>query len=270
MQRPAHSQHGSSRQGSHAYATAVHLESMRLEERWHRACLAFELLDRLWSDRGKVVNQVAIGIPKEERAIAPWHGGRFLHELAKCFLHASKFLIHILDQELENHAPIGRRLCNGSAKRCCTRLASTPRRRFPRSACKPRLRNLEWGEVAQPRCLVRDTLRFHSPCRYHAAYASHLDMAIKTELDDQRFHSIARVLADPRRFAILQQIASSTVALPCSALAAQREVTRATISHHLKELVEAGLVDAEREGRVMLLTFRRDLWRAYCNRLVAL
>ena len=89
-------------------------------------------------------------------------------------------------------------------------------------------------------------------------------------LDDERFHSIARVLADPRRFAILQQVAASPVALPCSALAAQREVTRATISHHLKELIEAGLIGAERDGRVMLLTFHRDLWRAYCNRLVAL
>ncbi len=90
------------------------------------------------------------------------------------------------------------------------------------------------------------------------------------KLDDERFHSIARVLADPRRFAILQQIASCTGALPCGALNVQAEISPATISHHLKELIEAGLIDAEREGRSMHLSFRRDLWHAYCKRLAAL
>ena len=90
------------------------------------------------------------------------------------------------------------------------------------------------------------------------------------KLDDEHFHSIARVLADPRRFAILQQIASSTGALPCSGLNVQSEISPATISHHLKELTEAGLIEAERDGRSMLLSFRRDLWRAYCQRLAAL
>ena len=91
-----------------------------------------------------------------------------------------------------------------------------------------------------------------------------------TKLDDERFHAIARAVADPRRFAILQQIASCTGNLACSALDVQAEISPATISHHLKELTEAGLVDAERNGRVMLLSFRRELWRAYCLRLAAL
>ncbi len=90
------------------------------------------------------------------------------------------------------------------------------------------------------------------------------------KLDDEQFQSIARVLADPRRFAILQQIASCTGALPCGALNVQAEISPATISHHLKELIEAGLIDAEREGRSMHLSFRRDLWHAYCKRLAAL
>ncbi len=90
------------------------------------------------------------------------------------------------------------------------------------------------------------------------------------KLDEERFHSITRVLADPRRFAILQQIASCTGTLPCSGLNVQSEISPATISHHLKELSEAGLVETERDGRSMLLSFRRDLWRAYCKRLAAL
>ncbi len=89
-------------------------------------------------------------------------------------------------------------------------------------------------------------------------------------LDEERFHTITRVLADPRRFAMLQQIASSNATLPCSALSVHSEISAATISHHLKELIEAGLIEAERDGRSMHLAFRRDLWLAYCQRLAAL
>ena len=90
------------------------------------------------------------------------------------------------------------------------------------------------------------------------------------KLDEERFHTIARVMADPRRFAILQQIASCASTLPCSALNVHDEISPATISHHLKELIEAGLIEAKRDGRSMLLSFRRDLWQAYCKRLAAL
>ncbi len=90
------------------------------------------------------------------------------------------------------------------------------------------------------------------------------------QLDDERFHSITRVLADPRRFAILQQIASCDGIVACSALTVQSEISPATISHHLKELTEAGLIEAKRDGRSMHLSFRRDLWHVYCQRLAAL
>ena len=90
------------------------------------------------------------------------------------------------------------------------------------------------------------------------------------KLEDERFHTIARVIADPRRFAIMQQIAACTGTLPCSALDVHAEISPATISHHLKELIEAGLIDAERDGRSMHLSFHRDLWRAYCKRLADL
>ena len=68
------------------------------------------------------------------------------------------------------------------------------------------------------------------------------------ELSDEQFHAIARVLSDPRRFAILQQIAAAD-GMACGALHEQEIISPATISHHLKELNEAGLVEMKREGR---------------------
>lgn len=91
----------------------------------------------------------------------------------------------------------------------------------------------------------------------------------KLQLSPEQLQAIARVIGEPRRFAILQQIASEPV-LPCSALGEHASVSAATISHHLKELQEAGLVEGEREGRIMLLSFRRDVWEAYLRELAAL
>jgi len=86
------------------------------------------------------------------------------------------------------------------------------------------------------------------------------------ELTDEQFQAIGRAVADPRRFAMLQQIAA-TETVTCSAL---DFITPATISHHLKELTEAGLVHMERCGRVSNITFCRPVWQAYRDRLAEL
>lgn len=89
----------------------------------------------------------------------------------------------------------------------------------------------------------------------------------KSRLTQEQIERIAKALADPRRFAMLQQIASARECVGCSALDAHQELSPATISHHLKELQEAGLVDVAREGRTARLTLRRDVWDAYLAEL---
>lgn len=90
-----------------------------------------------------------------------------------------------------------------------------------------------------------------------------------TRLSDEQVQAIAQAVADPRRFAILQQIAGAS-ACPCSAVRESHDISAATISHHIKELADAGLIDVEREGRTASLTLRRDVWDAYIERLAEL
>ena len=93
--------------------------------------------------------------------------------------------------------------------------------------------------------------------------------AVGSRLTDQQLQAIAQALADPRRFAILQQIARQQ-SLLCSALCERNVLAPATISYHLKVLTEAGLLDIAREGRLARLTLRRDTWTTYLHQLAEL
>jgi ArsR family transcriptional regulator len=88
-------------------------------------------------------------------------------------------------------------------------------------------------------------------------------------LSEEQFHAIGRALADPRRFAILRQVAAAD-GMACSKLDEHEVISPATISHHLKELNEAGLLEVERQGRCANLYLRRPVWQAYLDRLSSL
>ena len=87
-----------------------------------------------------------------------------------------------------------------------------------------------------------------------------------SELGEKDFLRIAKAVADPRRFDILQRIASNKE-LACSALRDELPITPATLSHHLKELHDAGLLEIRKESKCIHMKLRRDVWKKYLAKL---
>lgn len=87
-------------------------------------------------------------------------------------------------------------------------------------------------------------------------------------LPTAQFERIAKALADPRRFALLERIASQEE-FPCSQLCEEFPVSKATVSHHVKELIRAGLVRGERHGQHINYFVQRDVLAAYSAALQA-
>jgi len=82
--------------------------------------------------------------------------------------------------------------------------------------------------------------------------------------------AILKALADPRRFELLERIAKAACPLGCAQARTTLPISPATLSHHIKELETAGLIDVRREGKFHYMSLRHGVLEALANALAAM
>ena len=85
-------------------------------------------------------------------------------------------------------------------------------------------------------------------------------------LPTRQFELVAKALADSRRVSLLEAIGSAQE-FPCQRLCHLFPVSKGTISHHMKELLRAGLIRSRREGQYKYFEVDRDTIQAYTEEL---
>jgi ArsR family transcriptional regulator len=86
-------------------------------------------------------------------------------------------------------------------------------------------------------------------------------------MDAEQFHRITKALADPHRFEVFERIARETDEAACAALTDECQISQATVSHHIKELKNAGLIQVRRQAKFRFYRLERKTWSDYLAEL---
>lgn len=82
--------------------------------------------------------------------------------------------------------------------------------------------------------------------------------------------AILKAISDPRRYELLERIARAHSPLGCAEALSALAISPATLSHHIKELEAAGLIEVRREGKFAFLTLRPGVLESLATGLAAL
>jgi ArsR family transcriptional regulator len=86
-------------------------------------------------------------------------------------------------------------------------------------------------------------------------------------LSFKQIEKVSKALGDSNRLKILYYLAGKGGCGECSALQGVIDLAQPSISHHVKILVESGLVEGEKEGRNYTYTINNDVLNEYIEAL---
>ena len=88
-------------------------------------------------------------------------------------------------------------------------------------------------------------------------------------MDTSEVAKISKALADPTRLQIYEQIAAHPE-MYCGEIIERHELSPGTVSHHLKILLEANLIECRREGQFVYNRAIPETMRDYTQALTRL
>ncbi|WEA02150.1 ArsR/SmtB family transcription factor [Mucilaginibacter sp. SJ] len=82
-------------------------------------------------------------------------------------------------------------------------------------------------------------------------------------MDNKKIEKISRALSDANRIAILQQFKKRKDCLYCAEVNDLLDLTQPSVSHHLKQLVDADLLLSQKEGRNLKYVLNQQVLDEY-------
>jgi ArsR family transcriptional regulator, arsenate/arsenite/antimonite-responsive transcriptional repressor len=79
----------------------------------------------------------------------------------------------------------------------------------------------------------------------------------------KQLEKISKALADTTRLQILHDMAKRKGCIQCSEIMNITKLAQPSVSHHIKTLIEAGLIYAEKDGRNYSYNLNSSLLKAY-------
>lgn len=89
-------------------------------------------------------------------------------------------------------------------------------------------------------------------------------------MDLKNFEKISKALGDINRLRILEDMAGNGGSMQCSEIVKELNLAQPSVSHHIKTLVEAGLIEPEKNGRNYTYLLNTVLLEAYARKLRSL
>lgn len=87
--------------------------------------------------------------------------------------------------------------------------------------------------------------------------------SMNKKLDIKRIEKISKALGDPYRIRIVEAIRKESDWTPCTMVLEMLDLAQSTVSHHIKQLVDADLLIAEKEGRNTKYRINKEVFEDY-------
>jgi ArsR family transcriptional regulator len=86
----------------------------------------------------------------------------------------------------------------------------------------------------------------------------------------KQLEKISKALGDINRLRILVDMAAGGGSIQCAQIMNVTELAQPSVSHHIKTLIEAGLIEPEKEGRSYTYLLNKELLRSFITELTEL
>ena len=84
-----------------------------------------------------------------------------------------------------------------------------------------------------------------------------------TSLSIKQVEKISKALGDPYRLKIMKIVSNNNSCTQCCDVSAEFNLAQSTMSHHIKQLVEAELLIADKDGRNLKFAINKEICSAY-------